>query len=195
MATILWRAALLGAFVGGVLAGPSLAQTSDAGPMSAEEISERFNQQQQARTRGLVLAPSSQPATGGTTDASTTVEPLDQVVELPREQQVFVNISFDFDSALLKEDQKPRLTNLCTAIKASDLEAFRIVGHTDSSGSDEYNDRLSLLRAEEVKRYMVNECGIAADRLETVGVGERFPYNTEDTRSDENRRVEFQVVG
>ena len=167
--------------------GALSAQTSTANDLTADQILERFNQQ----TRGLVLAPSSSTGTEASGGASTTVA---EISEVPKDQQVFVNISFDFDSAVLKEDQKPNLTNLCVAINSSDIKVFKIVGHTDSSGSEAYNDRLSLLRAEEVKRYMVNECGINEDRLLAVGVGERFPYNKDDPRSDENRRVEFQVV-
>lgn len=79
-------------------------------------------------------------------------------------------------------------------MKAADVDVFRIVGHTDSSGSDAYNERLSLLRAEEVKRYLVGDCGIADTRMEAVGVGSRFPYDAENPKGDVNRRVEFQAL-
>ncbi len=188
MLNLPFRQTAISLFVLALSAGAISAQSSNSNELSADEILERFNQQ----TRGLVLAPSSSGATETTTGgASTTVA---EISDVPKEQQVFVNISFDFDSAVLKEDQKPHLTNLCVAINSSDIKVFKIVGHTDSSGSEAYNDKLSLLRAEEVKRYMVNECGISDDRLLAVGVGERFPFNEDDPRSDENRRVEFQVV-
>jgi outer membrane protein OmpA-like peptidoglycan-associated protein len=74
------------------------------------------------------------------------------------------------------------------------VNVFRIVGHTDAVGSASYNDRLSQLRAEEVKRYMVGDCGIPADRLEAVGVGPRHPLNPDNPRGEENRRVEFQAM-
>ena len=52
-----------------------------------------------------------------------------------------------------------------------------------------------LLRAQEVKRHLVSDCGIAETRLKAVGLGESAPYNENDPRADENRRVEFQALG
>ena len=101
----------------------------------------------------------------------------------------------DFDSAALREDQKPQLATLCQVMKSIDVQLFQIIGHTDSSGSASYNEKLSLLRAQEVKRHLVNDCGIAETRLEAIGMGEAVPYNAADPRSDENRRVEFQALG
>jgi outer membrane protein OmpA-like peptidoglycan-associated protein len=80
-------------------------------------------------------------------------------------------------------------------MKAVDVAVFQIIGHTDSSGSASYNQNLSLLRAEEVKRHLVSNCGIEATRLEAIGLGESAPFNPDDPRSDENRRVEFQALG
>ncbi len=107
--------------------------------------------------------------------------------------QVNLFIRFAFDSAALSDDQRPKLDQMCGVMQNSDVNLFRIVGHTDTSGTDEYNQRLSQLRAQEVGRYLV-ACGIAPERLETVGMGERFPINTNDPRAEENRRVEFQAL-
>ena len=115
-------------------------------------------------------------------------------VELDEAEQVNVQISFDFDSAALRADQKPKLAALCKVIESIDIQLFRIVGHTDSSGSESYNDKLSKLRAEEVKRHMVDDCGIEPTRLEAIGVGERHPFDKSNPRGDENRRVEFQAL-
>jgi len=114
--------------------------------------------------------------------------------KLDPELQVNVRVQFAFDSAALSADQKPKLEQLCRVMKASDIKKFRIVGHTDASGSDAYNERLSILRAQEVQRYFVNECGIDPARLEAVGMGERFLFNAQDPRGGENRRVEFQAM-
>lgn len=169
------------------LAGPlpATAQATGADQMTADELEALFNKQ---KTRGLVLAPS-----GGATDAAA--EAADQTyVELASEDQVNVQIRFDFDSAALRDDQKPKLATLCQAMQSADIRLFRIVGHTDAAGAAAYNDTLSLLRAQEVKRHLVSDCGIAEDRLEAVGVGERFPLDKADPRADENRRVEFQAL-
>ncbi len=116
------------------------------------------------------------------------------LVKMPADLGVNVKIEFAFDSAALDEAQKPKLAKLCNVMKASDIQLFRIIGHTDASGTDAYNERLSRLRAEEVQRFFVNDCGIDAGRLEAVGVGERFLLEGADPDSDQNRRVEFQAL-
>jgi outer membrane protein OmpA-like peptidoglycan-associated protein len=114
--------------------------------------------------------------------------------ELDKADQINFRIGFDFDSAVLRDAEKPKLATLCTAMKAVDVAVFRIVGHTDAAGTDAYNEKLSLLRAEEVKRHLVSDCGIEPARLQAVGVGKRYLYNVDDPRSEENRRVEFQAL-
>lgn len=177
-----------------------MASAQNANDKSADEIKQLFQKQ---KTRGLVLAPTT-PAnpeptsTTATATATTTVveapKAVQEIADIPKDLQVNINISFDFDSASLRNDEKPKLEALCEAINSIDIPLFRIVGHTDASGSDTYNEQLSLLRAQEVKRYMVTDCGISALRLEAVGVGERYLYNENNPRGDENRRVEFQAA-
>ena len=134
-------------------------------------------------------------ATTGLSTPTTETAPQPVVFgELAPELQVNVNIKFGFDSAALTPDQKPLLTQLCNVMKQSDIQLFRIVGHTDASGTDAYNQKLSQLRAEEVRRYMVDECAIAAGRLEALGVGEQFLADQNDPKAAENRRVEFQAL-
>lgn len=177
----------LSAFV--LALAPLGATGQSAETLTEDEIAERFQNQ---KTRSLVLVPggnqgdvaAEQPAVSAADDTGTVVGGADDV---------FINISFDFDSAALRDDQKPKLANLCNVIREIDIDVFEILGHTDSSGSAEYNQRLSRLRAEEVKRYMVSDCGIDASRLLAVGLGESDPLNTANPRADENRRVEFQV--
>ncbi|MBV0890905.1 OmpA family protein [Paracoccus sp. Z118] len=113
---------------------------------------------------------------------------------LDPELQVNVRVNFPFDSAVLTDEQTPRLEQLCRVMKGSDIALFRIVGHTDALGTDAYNERLSLLRAEEVERYFVRECGILPARLEAVGFGERFLFDRDDPAAAGNRRVEFQAI-
>lgn len=144
--------------------------------------------------------PVAEPATEVTVaqDSTTTTATTEPVAvaytELDKADQINFRISFDFDSAVLRETEVPKLASLCTAMKAVDVAVFRIVGHTDAAGTDAYNEKLSLLRAEEVKRRLVSDCGIEPARLQAVGVGKRFLYNTDDPRSEENRRVEFQAL-
>jgi outer membrane protein OmpA-like peptidoglycan-associated protein len=180
------------------VADRAAAQSSESGGMTAEEIMQAFEKQ---KTRGLVLVPSESPAPAEpTTEAATTVTTSvttaeTTYTEVDKADQVNIKIKFDFDSATLRDDQKPQLATLCQVMKAVDVQLFQIVGHTDSSGSASYNENLSLLRAKEVKRHLVSECGIPETRLEAVGMGESVPFNAADPRSDENRRVEFQALG
>ncbi len=136
---------------------------------------------------------------GGNPDlilAANPDSPIDptQVGILPEELQVNVRITFDYDSASIKSDQVPVIEQMCRVIKASDIKLFRIMGHTDSAGSDEYNEKLSLLRAQEVKRRLVSDCGIDETRLQAMGLGERFLFDKADPKAADNRRVEFQAM-
>lgn len=158
---------------------------SEIPALTQQEISEAFERQ---KTRGLVIAPVSQGAGQTEPGAAVTYAEVDDA------DGVNVSIVFDFDSAALRPDQTSKLASLCGAMKEVEVEVFRIVGHTDAAGAEDYNERLSRLRAEEVKRHLVSDCGIAAERLDAVGMGEQVPYDPENPRADVNRRVEFQVV-
>ena len=178
----------------------SVAQNADSSGLSADELLRLF-QSQSVKTRGLVLAPTQPKQTGdGTVSEASATAAVTEIatetyVELAPEQQVNIQITFDFDSAVLRDDQKSKLVTLCEVMKTVNIARFRIVGHTDASGTAEYNQRLSLLRAEEVRRHLVTDCGVAEVRLEAVGVGEAWPLDKDDPNSDINRRVEFQAAG
>lgn len=172
-------------------AAPSVALAQDASGMTAEEIADAFKKQ---KTRGLVIVPAAQ-QDGASTTTSVTPAAAKEYTAVSPEDQVNIQIAFDFDSAALRQDQKPKLTTLCQVMKSVDVSVFQIVGHTDSSGSAAYNERLSLLRAQEVKHHLVSDCGIAENRLEAIGMGESAPFDTADPRADVNRRVEFQALG
>jgi outer membrane protein OmpA-like peptidoglycan-associated protein len=191
---------VVGLSLSAALLGTVPAMANDGSQLSAEQIGDIFKKQ---KTRGLVLAPTTATttetatttaATTTATAAATTVAAASEYTQLGEDETIAVQITFDFDSAALRGDQKGKLGNLCAAMQSADVGLFRIIGHTDASGSASYNERLSLLRAQEVKRHMVNECGISESKLEAIGVGEEFPSNTANPRADENRRVEFQAL-
>lgn len=103
---------------------------------------------------------------------------------------------FDFDKSVLKPEAKTKLDDLVSKMGAINLEVIIAVGHTDSVGSDEYNQRLSLRRSEAVKAYLISK-GVEANRVYTEGKGEKSPVA--DNKSTEgrakNRRTEIEVVG
>ncbi len=105
------------------------------------------------------------------------------------------NIFFDFDKATLRPESFPELDRVVEFLNQNNTIKVEIGGHTDSMGSDEYNQRLSQGRAESVMNYLV-EKGIPSVRVEARGYGESQPEATNDTEAGRqtNRRVEFKVV-
>lgn len=103
---------------------------------------------------------------------------------------------FDFDKAVLKPAGKAKLDDLIAKVKGVNLEVIIAVGHTDSVGSDAYNQKLSIRRSEAVKAYLVSK-GIDKKRVYTEGKGEKQPVADNKTKEGraKNRRVEIEVVG
>lgn len=103
---------------------------------------------------------------------------------------------FDFDKSVLKPAAKTSLDNLSGQIKSLALEVVIATGHTDSVGTDAYNQKLSVRRADAVKKYLVSK-GIADNRIQIEGKGESQPVadnKTADGRA-KNRRVQIEVIG
>ena len=103
---------------------------------------------------------------------------------------------FDFDKAVIKPEGKAKLDDLIGKIQGINLEVIIAVGHTDSVGSDTYNQKLSVRRSEAVKAYLVSK-GIEKNRVYTEGKGEKQPVADNKTAEGraKNRRVEIEVVG
>jgi OOP family OmpA-OmpF porin len=103
---------------------------------------------------------------------------------------------FDFDKSALKPEGRAKLDDLIGKIKGINLEVIIAVGHTDSVGSNKYNQKLSVNRSESVKAYLVSK-GIEKNRVYTEGKGETQPVADNKTSAGraKNRRVEIEVVG
>ena len=103
---------------------------------------------------------------------------------------------FDFDKAVLKPEGKAKLDDLVGKVKGVNLEVIIAVGHTDATGKDAYNQKLSVKRAEAVKAYLVSK-GIEKNRVYTEGKGEAQPVADNKSKAGraKNRRVEVEVVG
>ncbi len=97
---------------------------------------------------------------------------------------------------MLKPEGKAKLDDLASKLQGMNLEVIIAVGHTDSVGTDAYNQKLSVRRAEAVKGYLVSK-GIEANRVYTEGKGEKQPVADNKTAAGraKNRRVEIEVVG
>ena len=114
------------------------------------------------------------------------------------------NIFYDFNKATLRPESKQALDKLVKTLNDNPNVTIELSAHTDSRGSDAYNEQLSQRRAESVVAYLIAN-GIAADRLTPKGYGESKPKFTDDVISalpeDEqeqyhqmNRRTEFKVL-
>ena len=110
---------------------------------------------------------------------------------------------FDFDKAVIKPDAKGKLDDLVGKIKGVNLEVVIAIGHADRIGSDAYNNKLSLRRADAVKAYLISKA-IPANRIYTEGKGKKQPVKDCPAMKDRkklieclapNRRVEIEVVG
>jgi outer membrane protein OmpA-like peptidoglycan-associated protein len=128
---------------------------------------------------------------------------VDEVTSEPQaivdlsQQRIIINrrVYFDHDQATLQERSHEILNEVADTLLAHpQLTHVVVVGHTDSTGSDAYNDRLSQARAETVVRYLEGR-GVASSRLSARGEGESVPVAPNDNADGraQNRRVEFLI--
>jgi OOP family OmpA-OmpF porin len=102
---------------------------------------------------------------------------------------------FDFDKASLKPEGKMQLDEVAGKITRNDkVESVRIVGHTDSTGPESYNQQLSLRRATSVRDYLGTK-GVDSSLMSISGMGESSPAADNSTRAGraQNRRVEVTI--
>ena len=106
------------------------------------------------------------------------------------------DVLFDFDKSVVKPEGKSKLDDLSGKVRGVNLEVVIAIGHADSIGSDAYNQKLSVRRAESVKAYLVSK-GIEPNRIYTEGKGEKQPVADNKTKEGraKNRRVEIEVIG
>ncbi len=110
------------------------------------------------------------------------------------------DIKFEYDSDVLTDTGINQLEILGSELvdrqEQNDLPSIRLTGHTDSIGSAEYNMELSKNRSKASKRFLIEEFGLPAESIETHGLGESSPMDTNDSEigRSKNRRVEFEIV-
>jgi len=105
------------------------------------------------------------------------------------------NITFDFDRSDLKPQFMPVLDNVARTLTEYNQTVVEVAGHTDSVGTDAYNQALSERRANSVAGYLGSH-GVMSQRMIVVGAGESRPVASNDTDSGraQNRRVEITLV-
>lgn len=136
--------------------------------------------------RDLVLALQPQP--------TLTFRGIERKPATPR---VILDIKFDFDSTKLTGKSISLLQTLGKALTSQELanSSFEIIGHTDGTGTEEYNKNLSLLRAQTVKNFLVEQYRIPGEQLLTDGKGEAELLYTAQPYNSDNRRVEVFNLG
>jgi len=121
------------------------------------------------------------------------------VTETDNGQAILVNlpdgVTFDVNSYTLKPQFRATLDQIATSMNQYPNSLIDVYGHTDSTGSDTYNQTLSENRARTVANYLVMR-GVAESRMRSMGMGETMPVASNDTEEGraKNRRVEIKIV-
>lgn len=112
-----------------------------------------------------------------------------------RTKPMLFNINFDFDKSSIKVESYPILDHAIDVLKENPDMEILISGHTDSFGSDEYNEKLSERRVNSVYDYLTSN-GINTNRITKMAFGEKQPVreNSSPVNRAYNRRVEFKIV-
>src|SRR5437868_12908455 len=143
-------------------------------------------------------APAPAPAPVAAPAPAPKPEPKPEAKPKPVAEKVTfaADVLFDFDKAVIKPEGKSKLDDLANKVRGINLEVVIAIGRADSIGSDAYNQKLSVRRAESVKAYLVSK-GIEPNRVYTEGKGEKQPVADNKTTEGraKNRRVEIEVIG
>lgn len=155
---------------------------------------------QRASTHALPMPPAAPPTPPGATAAvpvETAVQPMAQPAAPPVQPEpaatagiVGFRIRFAFDSDAIPGAYADFIQRIGTLLQQEPRLKLRIEGHTDAVGPDAYNLDLSKRRALSVARYLVQQDGIAPERLAVVGKGRSEPITGNPYDAD-NRRVQF----
>lgn len=116
-------------------------------------------------------------------------------LKLTESVAIELNITFDTAKSIIKPEFESEVANLATFMNQYADTVVTVEGHTDSQGSDAYNQKLSQSRADAVKAALITKYGIGADRVNAIGYGEAKPIadNMNAAGREQNRRVVGQV--
>jgi outer membrane protein OmpA-like peptidoglycan-associated protein len=188
----IFAAVLFSAF----LTAPIVQKASAQEAMSAEDIQQKLKPA--PATRSIVATPSdkSKKELDAILKRSIGVVERKKILDLTEKAKlpsIDFAIEFDFNSSDINQSSYPVLDTLAEALKSPELQnsRFLVNGHTDSVGTDAYNDKLSQLRASSVVQYLVSQHDISKARFKAIGFGETALKNVEDGEDAANRRVEI----
>jgi OOP family OmpA-OmpF porin len=153
--------------------------------------------------------PKLEPAPAPVAPAPIAVAPPEPPRPVIQKITLSTDVLFDFGKADLKDSGKARLDQLASEVKDADVDEIVAVGHADRIASDDYNQRLSEMRAQAVKDYLTQQ-GAKAKTITAEGKGESQPVTGEDCKKlgaerasnrklvsclQPDRRVEIEVLG
>jgi OOP family OmpA-OmpF porin len=142
--------------------------------------------------------PAAPAAPGAPAAPATPAAPAAKAAPASVKQAVVIQADalFDFDKSVLRPDGKKNIDDALAKLAGVDVEMVIATGHTDSVGTDAYNQKLSERRAAAVKEYLAAK-GIASSKITTLGKGESQPVATNKTKEgrQKNRRVDIEFKG
>ena len=146
---------------------------------------------------GCASTPDDEGSTPGSGEFGETLDQGSMIVSSEREKvRELENVYFDFDMALVRDDQKPTLqANAAQIQNHPEWKRVTLQGYTDERGTEEYNLALGERRANSVKRYL-ESLGVPGSRIDTVSFGEADPAvpGHDESAWRWNRRVQFHVT-
>ena len=177
-----------------------------AGDVSEDQIIRALVPAKPPLTRSLSMAPQADPAAVAAegrfveklrnrATRSLSVMEREEIATIARDKpNIDLEITFDYNSANISVKSQAAVQALGKALTNPDLKGstFIVAGHTDAAGTEGYNQDLSERRADAIKRYLVDQFGIAGADLVTVGYGKTKLKDPANALGEVNRRV--QVV-
>lgn len=179
--------AAIGALAGGILGNQTSSKNGKiagaaVGALTGAAVGNYMDKQQKRLEQQLAAEQANQEISVARVDEET--------VKL----NVSSEVSFDVNQSSIKSNFRESLNKVADVIADYDQTAIHVVGHTDSTGSNSYNQQLSEKRASSVARYL-SQNGVQRDRMRTIGRGENLPVadNSTSAGRSENRRVEIYL--
>lgn len=126
---------------------------------------------------------------------SSTKTIADKIVAKPT-KPLRLDVKFELNKAKIQRNYKGEIDDLGQALKENKDIRVEIQGHTDTTGSKDFNNQLSSSRAKAVKEYLMSKFKIESGRLEAKGFGPSQPQVSNETRTgrEQNRRVDIKVL-
>jgi len=179
--------AAIGAIAGGVLGNQTSSKNGKyvgaaVGALTGAAVGNYMDKQQRRMEQQLAQETANQEITVTRIDEETL------------KVNVSSEVSFDVNQASIKSNFRDSLNKVAAVVSEYDKTAIHVIGHTDSTGSNSYNQQLSEKRAGSVARYL-SQNGVQRDRMRMAGRGEDRPVanNSSSAGRSENRRVEIYL--